>query len=308
VLSNYHASIDLANENNSHSCVLGMIGHNKRVLEAGCASGHVSEVLHARGCSVVGVEIDQSVTGSAEQWLERLIIADFDDGTFAKELDGESFDAILFGDVLEHLKDPLATLRQSVEFLSASGVVVISVPNITHADVKIALMNGQFPYSDSGLLDRTHIHFFTKESLLELVKDAGLVPVEICRITAPVFSTEVGVQPGDVSDDVLAAIMSDLESETYQFVVKTVRDNGTRALDDMATQLVDLTDRLRDATRKNEALTTQLDALNAQFIHLTSLHDSDTRELEHMRGQINLVKRFLPMPLIRFVRGLLTSR
>jgi 2-polyprenyl-3-methyl-5-hydroxy-6-metoxy-1,4-benzoquinol methylase len=108
---------------------------------------------------------------------------------------------VLFGDVLEHLRDPLRTLRQSVKHLLPSGMVVVSVSNIAHADVKFALMKGSVPYRDGGLLDRTHIDFSTKESLFKLLKEAGLVVTELSKVSVPVFSTEIGVERGDVTSD-----------------------------------------------------------------------------------------------------------
>ncbi len=303
MLSHYHTNFDVENDNNSHAAMLRMVGFNKRVLEAGCASGHVSEKLSAQGCSVVGIEIDASVVGPAQQWLERVVVGNFDDASLWRELEGELFDAILFGDVLEHLKDPLATLRESLKFLSPSGIVVISVPNIAHADVKIALINGQFPYSDDGLLDRTHISFFTKESLLKLVKDAGLVEVEIFRVTLPVFHTEIGVTKDDVDDQVLEAILEERESETYQFVIKAVRDNGERSLETLAGDLVELTDKLYDQTRRNQLLEAKLDGLEERVEAMTIQRESDTRDLAHYRHQTDLVKRFLPTSLLQLIRS-----
>jgi 2-polyprenyl-3-methyl-5-hydroxy-6-metoxy-1,4-benzoquinol methylase len=280
-----------------------MVGFNKRVLEAGCASGHVSEKLSAQGCTVVGIEIDGSVVEPAKQWLERVIVANFDDVSLWQELEGDLFDAILFGDVLEHLKDPLATLRESLRFLKPSGIVVISVPNIAHADVKIALINGQFPYSDDGLLDRTHITFFTKESLLKVVKDAGLVEVEIFRVTLPVFHTEIGVEKGDIDDQVLTALLEERESETYQFVVKAVRDNGDRSLETLASDLVELTDKLYDQTRRNQMLEAKLDGLEEKVEAMTIQRQADVSDLAHYRHQTDMVKRFLPTSLLTFIRG-----
>ena len=100
MLSHYHTSINPDEENDAHSSLLRMVGFNKRVLEAGCASGHVSEALSGQGCSVVGIEIDSAVVQPAEQWVERVIIGNFDDGVLWKELEDEFFDAVLFGDVL----------------------------------------------------------------------------------------------------------------------------------------------------------------------------------------------------------------
>ena len=75
MLSHYHSAIDPEVENDSHSCMLRMVGFNKRVLEAGCASGHMSEMLHARACSVVGIEIDKVVAQSAAPGVERVVMA-----------------------------------------------------------------------------------------------------------------------------------------------------------------------------------------------------------------------------------------
>jgi O-antigen biosynthesis protein len=303
MLSHYHTDFDVENDNNSHAAMLRMVGFNKRVLEAGCASGHVSEKLSAQGCTVVGIEIDASVVEPARQWLERVIVGNFDDAALWRELEGELFDAILFGDVLEHLRDPLATLRESLKCLAPSGIVVISVPNIAHADVKIALVKGQFPYSDDGLLDRTHISFFTKESLLKLVKDAGLVEVEIFRVTLPVFHTEIGVEKGDVDDQVLQALLEERESETYQFVIKAVRDNGDRSLETLAGDLVELTDKLYDQTRRNQMLEAKLDGLEETVEAMTIQRQADMNDLAHYRHQTDLVKRFLPTTLLQLIRS-----
>ena len=302
MLSHYHAEIDPENENNSHSSVVRMVGSNKRVLEAGCSSGHVSEVLKSQGCRVVGVEIDPLAARSAEQWLERLIIGDFEDGSVWSALSDEVFDVVVFADVLEHLKDPLATLRASTAHLAPLGTVIISVPNIAHADVKIALLKGLFPYAESGLLDQTHVHFFTRDSLLTLLHDAGLVATEFTRVTAPVFSTEIGVTASDVADDVLGAILADREAQSYQFVVKAVRDDGAASIEHLSTDLIALSDQLLDQTRRADALHAANQTLENQVLDLRAHHERDEQELALLRSQINKVKRVLPMRLIRRLR------
>jgi 2-polyprenyl-3-methyl-5-hydroxy-6-metoxy-1,4-benzoquinol methylase len=306
MLSHYHASFDVDDENNSHAVMLRMVGSNKRVLEAGCASGHVSEQLSAQGCRVVGVEIDPTVVEPALPWLERVVIGDFEGDTVWPQLEGELFDAVLFGDVLEHLKDPLTTLRESLNHLSPSGVVVISIPNIAHADVKLALINGTFPYSESGLLDRTHISFFTKDSLVQLVKDAGLAVVEFCRVTAAVFQTELGVSPDDVDGAVLDAVLADRESETYQFVLKAVRDDGTHALATLSADVVALTDRLHEEAKRNELLSAEVIELALKIEALEVQRLSDAKDLAHYRRQTDAVKRLLPTSLVQMIRRALS--
>ncbi|MHB1209345.1 MAG: class I SAM-dependent methyltransferase [Acidimicrobiales bacterium] len=292
--SHYDADINPELENNSHSSILRMVGFNKRVLEAGCASGHVSKMLHAQGCSIVGVEADANVVDLARPWLERVVIGDFDDPAVWRGLEGENFDAVVFGDVLEHLKDPLGTLRAAVKHLVPSGIVVLSVPNIAHADVKIALLNGTFPYRDSGLLDETHIHFFTKQSALDLVKRAGLIPTDIERVTVPVFSTELDVERGEISDDVLDAVVRDRESETYQFVIRASKDDGTRSLANLTVDLVALSDRLRDEQRRSEALQGEIEQLR-------KAHEAQSGELSHLRSRVGVITRVVPAPVLRFL-------
>jgi 2-polyprenyl-3-methyl-5-hydroxy-6-metoxy-1,4-benzoquinol methylase len=302
VLSRYHTSINPDEKNNSHVTMLRMVGFNKRVLEAGCASGHVSERLSLQGCSVVGIEIEAAIVEPAMQWLERVVIGNIEDDALWDELEGEYFDTILFGDVLEHLKDPLKTLRGATTHLNPSGTIVISAPNIAHADVKIALINGAFPYQEDGLLDRTHIHFFTKDSLLELVRDAGMAVVEMSRVTVPVFETELGVTRDDVDAATLESILRDRESETYQFVVKATRDDANHSIEDLSYKLVELTDLLLDETKRATSLKAENDLLGAQITELTDQRDEYLRDLTKLRNQREALKRFIPLPLLRIVQ------
>lgn len=104
------------------------------------------------------------------------------------------------GDVLEHLKDPLAALRRSVRTLRADGYIVASIPNVAHGDVRIALLNGTFPYTDVGLLDRTHLQLFTLASVRQLFADACLRVDELRRVLRPLFQTELGLSPDEVDN------------------------------------------------------------------------------------------------------------
>jgi 2-polyprenyl-3-methyl-5-hydroxy-6-metoxy-1,4-benzoquinol methylase len=241
----YETTVDPSGES-SHAATLDIVGYNKRVLEVGCATGYFTKALKDRGCQIVGIEMDPDAAAVAEKWAERVIVGNLDAGTLWQELEGEQFDAITFGDVLEHLRDPLATIRAAVHVLKSSGMVAISVPNIAHGDVRMALLQGEFPYHETGLLDRTHIQFFTKRNLENLVKEAGLVPVETRRIVKPLFQTELEIERDDVAQSTINSILQDPEAETYQFVVKAVQDNGTRTLSTLADRVNELADRAHD--------------------------------------------------------------
>jgi SAM-dependent methyltransferase len=226
----------------------------------------------------VSIEVDADAAAVAEKWAERVVVGDLDAGTLWAELEGELFDAITFGDVLEHLRDPLATLRAAVRQLKPSGVIAISVPNIAHGDVRMALLKGDFPYRETGLLDRTHLRFFTKASLREMIREAGLVLMETRRTVVPLFQTELGSECKGVDASTVDAIRQDPEAETYQFVVKAVLDNGTQSLSDMVRRLEELDDDVH--TEKVRA-----DLLERELGNLRSAQEDGRNELEEVRHE-----------------------
>ena len=248
----YWAPVDQNAPNNSHAFSLALVGRNKRVLELGPAAGHCTKALIENGCRVVGIEVDPTAVPALEQLAERVVIGDLSDPeVVASAIDDERFDVVLGGDVLEHLPDPLLVLRECRRALKPGGYVVLSLPNIAHADVKLQLLAGQFPYRDTGLLDRTHLHFFTITSIEEMLRDAGLLLVDLERVTIPVFATELAVDRDSVSAETLAQVMADAESETYQFVVRALVHDGNAETANLAGRAVALqTDLDRERTQR----------------------------------------------------------
>jgi hypothetical protein len=117
------------------------------------------------------------------------------------------------------------------------------------------LLLGAFPYGDTGLLDRTHIRFFTRSSLQDLMREAGLVLMETRRVVAPLFGTELGITRDSVDQSTIDVILDDPEAETYQFVMKAVLDNGTHDL----AALADRANRLGDQVHREVARSARLD-------------------------------------------------
>ena len=269
----YDLTVDPDAENNTHAFALEMIGHNKTVLEVGCATGYFTKVLAERGCKVVGMELDPDAANVAEQWAERVVVGNADDAEAWDLVDDESFDVITFGDVLEHLGDPLAVLRTAVRKLKPSGFVVTSLPNVAHGDVRLSLLHGAFRYRETGLLDRTHVRFFTLETARELLREAGLVVVDTRRVVMPLFHTELGLSREDYPDAVVDEIRADAESETYQFVMQSVIDNGSVAVTNMSSRLDALADRVHELESRNRIL-------EDQVVHLA---DYDELREEHAR-------------------------
>jgi O-antigen biosynthesis protein len=226
--SKYDTTVDVTLEDNSHSLMVRLVGRGKRVLDVGCANGYLAEVLVGNGCTVSGVEFDPAAAEEARRHLEQLVVGDLEQLDLVEAFGEGRFDVVVMGDVLEHLRDPLPVLRSTRRLLAPGGYVVISIPNVAHGDVRLSLLQGRFDYRPLGLLDSTHVRFFTRDNLRALLHDAGFAATDFLRTTAPLFETELGVDLDReaVPPDVLATVASDPDATTYQFVVRAVPDGG----------------------------------------------------------------------------------
>jgi 2-polyprenyl-3-methyl-5-hydroxy-6-metoxy-1,4-benzoquinol methylase len=282
----YDLTIDPEAENNTHAFALAMIGHNKRVLEVGCATGYFTKVLIERGCKVVGMELDVEAAHLAEELAERVVIGDVEDCAVWEQVDDESFDVVTFGDVLEHLRDPLTVLRTAKHKLKPSGFIVSSLPNFAHGDVRLSLLHGDFQYRELGLLDRTHLRFFTLQSIRELFDHAGLIVVDTKRIVVPLFDTELELKREDFPEAVIDEIRADREFETYQFVIKSVIDNGTLAVTELAERVNEQNDAIQAIVVRNRTLEDQL-------LELSELKDERSllcSQIDELTEQLGLLR------------------
>ncbi|HEY7519592.1 MAG TPA: class I SAM-dependent methyltransferase [Methylomirabilota bacterium] len=177
-----------ADPSSSHSMILAWLadGHGRRLLDVGAADGLLSRHLTERGWKVTGIEADPAMAAAGAAHCEQMLVADLNRGVPA--LDG-LFDTIVCADVLEHLADPAAVLPALLTALAPGGDVVISVPNVAHLWMRLSLLAGCFQYADRGILDRTHLRFFTRRTLDELLDGAGLEVLR--RATTPVPLYEV---------------------------------------------------------------------------------------------------------------------
>jgi len=278
----YDLTIDPDAENNTHAFALAMIGHNKTVLEVGCATGYFTKVLAERGCKVTGMELDAEAAAQAEKWAERVIVGSVDEEEPWDQVDDESMDVITFGDVLEHLRDPLSVLRRARNKLKPTGFVVTSLPNVAHGDVRLSLLHGSFPYRDLGLLDRTHLRFFTVDSIRELLREAGLTVVDTKRVIVPLFATEFELSKDDYPDAVVEEVRSNSEYETYQFVTKSVIDDGSQAVAEMAERLQEESDRVHVIEERSRDFERQVHELT-QRVALMAEERAQLGDLERWR-------------------------
>ena len=229
-MSRYETAIDLDNPNNSQTQLISLVGRDKAVLDVGCAAGDTASVLIERGCRVSGVDIDATAAEPARDLLEELVIANIDRSPLTEHFKAESFDAVVFGDVLEHLSDPWTALRDSTTLLRAGGRVLVSIPNVAHAAVRLSLLGGRWDYTQTGLLDRTHLRFFTLDGVCELMESAGLA-IEVLRSTVldPLAVQEISLHADLLPPAVVEWVRHQPRALDYQYiVVARLLDPGER--------------------------------------------------------------------------------
>ena len=148
----------------------------RRVLELGCGEGAFAAAYRARNPAAhyTGIEVHASSAAIAETRLDRLLTGDFEAMDDEEVSRGEPFDLIVMGDVLEHMADADRVLARLKALLAEDGHLLVSVPNVAHWTALFHLINGRWPAQDSGLFDRTHLRFFTLQSLTEALGRAGL--------------------------------------------------------------------------------------------------------------------------------------
>lgn len=162
----------------------------RSVLDVGCGPGGFGQSLRQDDPSreLWAVEVDEAVAAGAARFYDRVVVGTFPDALAGA---GKKFDCVVFNDVLEHTVDPWAVLRSTVALLAPGGVVVASIPNVRNVSVVLDLVvRGNWTYRDIGILDRTHLRFFTSRSIRALFADSGFA-VETMRGINPVGESHV---------------------------------------------------------------------------------------------------------------------
>ena len=243
----------------SHAKVIDLVGSGKRVLDFGCGSGYLSEFMKANGCNVTGIEINPRAAEEARPHCEEIVVADLDTRPLIDLLPGRLFDVAVFGDILEHLRDPWRVLEEARSFLGPNGFAVLSIPNIAHGAVRLALLRGAFQYSKIGLLDDDHLRFFTLHSVRELCLRSGYRIDLIDRTKQPLFAPSdlvPKVDPADFHPSVIAAIESDPEHDTLQFIIRASPVDDEQRLSALVDHALE-SENLLDETRERLERQTQ---------------------------------------------------
>jgi methionine biosynthesis protein MetW len=242
-------SIDELDPNSSYAKAYALIPPGSRVLDLGCGSGELASYLTARGDRVWGVDVNSAALAQAAASFVDTRVADLEETSLTDLFPGLRFDVVVFADVLEHVREPWSLLQAARSVLEPGGRVVASIPNFAHAAVRLAVVSGAMPYRGLGILDDTHVRFFTLNGITSLFEESGFRLQEIARTTLA-FD-----QPSDLVPDVRLLrvpgeierhVREDPENETLQFVVRAVMLPGEWDMNALRGRLHDVEARIEE--------------------------------------------------------------
>lgn len=205
---------------NSLSKLITYIEPNAKVLDVGCATGRLGEYLQLHTqCRVDAIEANADSAALARTYYDRLYEMDIESFDSLAVLD-KDYDVIVLADVLEHLRQPELLLSALKKHLKPTGKCLISVPNVGHAAVILQLLQQGFHYLDHGLLDKTHVHFFSHHNLPIFFRTVDMSWELLDRVIVGVQGTELSNLLMDgLPPDAMRLLAALPESNTYQFLI-----------------------------------------------------------------------------------------
>ena len=289
-VKDYPAEPDL-DDNSSLKRMLALIGTGRRVVDFGCATGYFAQLLRKDGCTVVGVEINPGAAKISEQHCESVVVADLDFVHLNEILPETNFDVAVFGDVLEHLRDPWRVLEEVHQILKPDGFVVASIPNIAHGAIRLALLQGNFEYTKVGILDDTHLRFFTRKTVEELFEQSGFAVESINRTTYPMFFDRASVphplvpyiERDSLPSELVQQIEQEQEASTLQFVVRAFPQSLEGKYAALAEKYAALAEKHAKAVVQNAQLEAQLQSTQIE-LERSRLHEQP--QLEQTQSQL----------------------
>ncbi len=302
----YHASYEYdfdpkATNNTAASIYRYAVEGGQRILDLGSGPAIVSSYLKAaHGRHVTAIDSDPGrVEVARSRGVDRAIVGDLGTTDWADELRGESFDVIILADVLEHLMSPGAVLDliHDRKLLAEGGFLVVSIPNASHEGVVAELWGGGFRYRETGLLDSTHIRFFTKETFAELVERHGWFVRGLDRTTRTLEQTELSLRGENLPPEVREELRQVPESQTYQFVMRVEPLDAARELAGLRERIEAMHNERhieqKELLRLRNEVQTQSQLLEAQKAGAAQAEDLLRQQVERAREEARTYHRRL---------------
>ncbi len=174
----------------THGIIPNLIPRGSTVLDVGCNTGVMGELLNKKKCISDGIDINEKAMEMAKKHYRHLYKRDLMTGKL--EAGKEKYDVIIFADVLEHLSRPDNLLNDTHKYLKKNGVIIVSLPNVARFEVRLHLLMGKFEYTETGSLDRDHLRFFTLKTGRELLENNGFT---ILKTIPTGLGHKIGILP-----------------------------------------------------------------------------------------------------------------
>ncbi len=189
------------------------------ILDIGAGNGLLALVLKQLHPKIIidGIEPNAYAASIARQYYRNFYTGYAQE--FLDFIKRDNYDFIVLADVLEHMPDPLSFLTALREIIGEKTQIIISLPNVAFASVRIALLCGSFAYVDSGLLEHTHLRFFTDHTIQEMIKRAGLFITKMFYLQRNYFATEINIKQLPISQSVFRLLQKDKLAHVYQFLL-----------------------------------------------------------------------------------------
>jgi SAM-dependent methyltransferase len=256
--------------------LLALIGKGKRILSLGSVNEPLGRALEAQGCEIVPIcPADDGLNG-----INAVSVVDLNR---FEETDCARFDVVLAAGSLEQLHDPLAVLKAVKRFLRQDGCLVAVVPNVAHGNVRVALLSGQFPYSNVRAYQEAPLHFFTYESMVDLLEEAEFAIGALER-----HEEDVNVADGmaaNTSPELLDSVLQAPESRTAQFLVAAYPLPG-RGLGWLQKQMHHLAAKCAAAKQDVDEAREDFEAVNSHLRMLLEQQDAFLRREKELRAQL----------------------
>ena len=161
-----------------HQLVYDLIEKNTKILDLGCATGYFGRKLAKKNVEIYGADVDAGAINQARKYYKKVIQSDLNKLAIGS-LPKQYFDYVLLLDVIEHLTNSKQLFKKIFKLINSNGKLIISTPNILHISVRYKFAFGKFQYEKHGILDETHVHFYTIASLVSLIREMGYKIVNI---------------------------------------------------------------------------------------------------------------------------------
>ena len=232
----YDVPLDLEQNENMKDLVR-KIEPNSTVLEFGPSAGRLTQYMKDElNCKVYIVEIDQAAFEKCKQFAYDGVCDDIETYSWENMVDGVHFDYVIFADVLEHLRDPEKVINVVKKYIDENSKILVSVPNITHNAVVLQLLNQRFDYQPTGLLDNTHIHFFTKETAREMFERVGYHMMSCEGTFAEPYNTELHMNFEGLPKSVIDYLSSRDYGNLYQIIYEFTLNDQFESTNEIVNQ------------------------------------------------------------------------